>query len=1182
MIFKKIKENPKFFAGLKTASVTIFSVFAVLYLAFLFILPNVININKFAPQISNEISKLTDFGFELDNPKLQTSWKLGIKFKADKISLKYKDGSDFANLIEPSLEINLPTLLLKHLNLDKIYAKEANIALVFTKDKKYTLEKHILKMLPQNTNTPREEQEENQPLPIEIRNINIISDSAKLTLKDENLNKTYIIRADNSKINLASLNGPLKIKTSGYIGTIGSDKNFVDFNINLQTKLPEFSDNSPKKPEETPQFKFDFNPFESIDMFALRSKLHADLKIHELGDNFRAKGYINLDSITLKINNYQLPEGYVKTSFDKNIVNTDSKIYLSKDEFISTLAQLSAGKKSKITLSAKTDKISLSNVKTLCQSLLDMFSIKNELDKISVNGHFNCDFDLKSNFKTVQSSGNLKLADGNIQYPKIGLSLTQINSFLDFAGNKITIKDTNTLINDSKFDVSGTINSDSKMDIKITSDPLKITDIVKLATQFKVVKTSDIKDFDFTGGTILLLVTAKGDLENIMPKAKIEINNPTLTVKSLKMPVSLSKASINVEPDKKDFIAKINVKGFKASMKNPVFNISADNCIINANSKTLDIMPFNLAGQGSTINISGKVRDYMSAPDISIAANGKIHPNTILTFVPANNRKYIAHAGQMPFSANINGALDNLKIQSHITSNPQNYISIIDIKNIRGVENTLNADLVLKGENLTLNGINLNSKGTKIASLSGRAGKIYSPEPVLSPINVVIPQKLAISIPAIGKLSLLTDANIAITGTALKPQITGSANVSELNYPEFKASVANAYLDFKKSQLNARADGIKIAGSDFSGDAVVSMDFSKGFLINNLNFNSNYTDADALMNLMSSMPNTQTTAGPAVDATIKSGKGKITKLKSGTIVAQNISFDFNLYNNLFKLTNLLATFADGKITGEATYNIANTKVTVDGIAKALDVRKAGSAFVGASSLILSGDLNGMAKLNFRGTTYEQQMRTLNGQVKFDISNGQLGDAARFERFLQAGNLLSQSVLNLNLNQTVSAVTSRNTGEFKKMEGTLSITNGWANITDFKSSGPNMSLYATGKYNILTGNSDLKILGRISSVIVNVLGPLGSFSIDKMFDKLSPKGLAVISTLKAITPTNPLFAEINKTDLAKIPPLSEVSQNTSAKDFQVLINGPVSKTTSVKSFKWANKELPENAPVATTP
>ena len=117
----------------------------------------------------------------------------------------------------------------------------------------------------------------------------------------------------------------------------------------------------------------------------------------------------------------------------------------------------------------------------------------------------------------------------------------------------------------------------------------------------------------------------------------------------------------------------------------------------------------------------------------------------------------------------------------------------------------------------------------------------------------------------------------------------------------------------------------------------------------------------------------------------------------------------------------------------------------------------------------------------------------------------------------------------------------------------------------------MSLYITGKYNVLTENADIKVLGKISSSVVSVLRPLGSFSLNKVVENLPDTGLAILNTIKTIAPTNPLFADISENDLAKILALSTVSNTSTSKDFQVLINGPLSKSTSIKSFKWANTQ-----------
>ena len=195
------------------------------------------------------------------------------------------------------------------------------------------------------------------------------------------------------------------------------------------------------------------------------------------------------------------------------------------------------------------------------------------------------------------------------------------------------------------------------------------------------------------------------------------------------------------------------------------------------------------------------------------------------------------------------------------------------------------------------------------------------------------------------------------------------------------------------------------------------------------------------------------------------------------------------------------------------------------------------------------------------------MKTLTGNAKFTVKNGVMKDFIKFENFLYAGNLLSENILGFNLNNAISSVSKVNTGEFSSLEGTLTFGNGWATINKFTSRGANMSLYATGKYNLLTNYADMKILGRISPHVANKLGPVGDFTLNKVLEKMPSKALAVLEAVKTVAPKNPLLATISKDDIAKIPELTAGSTE-GEKEFQVLIQGLVSSVKSVKSFKWA--------------
>ena len=78
-----------------------------------------------------------------------------------------------------------------------------------------------------------------------------------------------------------------------------------------------------------------------------------------------------------------------------------------------------------------------------------------------------------------------------------------------------------------------------------------------------------------------------------------------------------------------------------------------------------------------------------------------------------------------------------------------------------------------------------------------------------------------------------------------------------------------------------------------------------------------------------------------------------------------------------------------------------------------------------------------------------------------------------------------------------AVKVKKTGDFKYIKGQITLRNGWALLDKVQTSGPAMSMYITGKYNILTNYAQITALGRLSDEVVDVLGPIGKFSVNSL-------------------------------------------------------------------------------------
>lgn len=1216
---------------IKKALVITVGIFTVFYLAFLFILPNAIDLNKFTPTISKEVEKMSGFKFDAQNLKLGTTFRFGVKLKADKINLNYKDNTPLFSLTKPEVEINLPTILIGHINLDNIEANTADAYLVFTKDKKYTIIEYINNIL--KSATPKETKEARTKetelnFPIKIKNINIKANKIALHLIDENENKTYLAQLNNSSLLMKSLDGPLSIKTTGFIGIEDTGTKFVNIDVDLKTKLPKNTATKKTLSKEEEEFELpdiSFNPLKTLEDFNLRADINTKLDIKNI-ENFKAKGNFNIQKFSLKLADIQLPESYVNLNFKDRDINISSEIFISKEEKIQTQSTIRTGKNPELDLNLKTDQIALNSIKDLIGAVLSICCIENDVKNMSATGYIKGNFDLNTNFKTIKSDGELKLIEGSIAYPTVGLNLSNMEAYLDFSENALNIKDTSALVNGAKFNIKGEIASNSDINLSIQSDPLKIKDLINLAVEFKAVNKKDIADFEFTDGALKLLVNIIGDFKNIKPKADINLNNFKMLVRSTKMPISIEDINIVARPkEKNDIDTEIDIKNISASMPEPKLNFSAPNTKITADMSKIVIQPATATLEGTKIKVSGNVLNYITAPELNIKIGGNVHPNTVFAFIPQEFRKGITYKGAMPYNVLISGTTENIKIAGSLITDPTNFVSVVDIPLIRGTQNTLSFDVALKNDVLDLTEVAVKSNDTKLANVKGQIKNIYAKEPVLSGFNISLPNKTKIIIPPLADTSFDAIGDITLSGGTFSPEITGNIDISDFDYPDFGLTLKDLALNFNKTNLSAKAKGINVAKSDFAGDANISLNFLKGIVISNLNYNSEFMDADALFQLtekiMSAMPAPASASSGSASAPIdlgiiiKNGKAKIGKLKSGSMIIEDIAYDHTLVNNVYNLNNLNATFAQGTAYGTCKYNVISGKTNVDMQAENITLKDASKMFLGIE-LAKSGTLQGKAKVTLSGMTFEEQMKTLNGTVSFDVKDGEYGENISFGSFINAANVLSAGSFASSLNTITSKINALNTQEFKDMTGLLTFNNGVANIANFKSQGPNMSLYVTGSYNILNNYTNLKVTGKVSSKVAGVLGALGTDkikstvekvtasaekTINKVVDNLSTKyadnkgvqaGLAILGAIKnaqsgnmtddiaqseqknagqIVTSiikekVNPLFGTISAGDIANIPPLS-TNETENTKNFQVAINGHITNPKSIKSLKF---------------
>ncbi|MDD3236996.1 MAG: AsmA-like C-terminal region-containing protein [Candidatus Gastranaerophilales bacterium] len=1146
---------------LKKLGIVAFTIFAAFYIAFLLILPNVININKYKSDIQQNVQKTANIKIDFSNAKIITTPTLKVGVKADNLKVNYMDNSELFTGKKASVKISLLPLITKTIRISNIDIQSPKLRLEVVDNNKLKIEELFAST--EDENTPPQE------LPFRISNkLPVIKiDQSEIYISDTNTKNTIKIVCKKLQIDKGELNKKVRIKTIGNIYA-NKDKN-ISYNINLDTFLPPITQEEANN-EITTQF---INPINSFIKFAPTADILCNLKVREHKDGIHLKGLFKADNMTLTIKGKKLPTSYIVMKFKGHKTDIDSLLHPNEKEQIKFNAYLNTSSHPKIEAIINTDKIELNSIKDLIEAALDTFSIPNQLNEINMQGYIIANFNLETNLKKLKSNGNLILANGGISHKNYSAKITNATSNIDFTDNKIQIKDTKALINGTMLKAEGTILSDATTDIKISTNQLGIAGL------FNAFSPLDIKKaYAINKGSLTLLANIKGALDDLKPELQLELTGLSAKDKINNIVLTNQLLKTNIRTDKEAY--KGNIISQKTYIGIPNFDITIKNPQIKADFDTKDITisPSEILFNSSPISLSGKIKNYVKTPDIQIEAKGKLKATDLGKLLPKEAKGFVLQKGAIPLLINVNGTPDKIDFKAQLIADSNNNFSPITVNKLVGKPSIINAFIQLNGNELNIKDIGLYELQTaknvkksnkndlsdsyKIAQLTGKITHLDKKMPRIQNIKLHLPAALSVSTPAIQNSKLNLKGTLAIDGPINNPKAKGNINISSVTLPDILTKIQNIDLNLDDSNINAKIDNIDINGSNLNIDANAKLNFTNVFTISKMTISSSNFDLDNVMKAsekLAKITGTQSSqqVGMNIPVKIFNGYGTITRLKSGNAILNDISSDFRLNKNVVYLDNLNAKAYNGNISGKATYNLSNFITKTNIKAQGIDANPAVSAFLALNNQLF-GTLNFKADVVLKGLTYQEQIKSLKGNVDFNIENGQMGSLGQLETFLKANNLVSQTFISTSLGGIINTIAPYNTGNFDYLKGTVHLQNGYCIINEIKSSGDNMSLYIDGNYNLLNNYANLIIKGRLSDKVVAALGPIATFSPEKLLSNIPKFGPAAVSILQIFnTPTT-------QAQLSQIPPLTT---DAHSQEFKVLINGDIQKPTFVKSFQW---------------
>ena len=1168
----------KYIKYIKIAAITIGSLFILASLSFWLILPNVVNLNPYKEDVQKILSEQVGLNLDFDNIKLVTTPIFGIGAKIDNLKLSFPDNTEILNIPSVKTRVALPSLLLLTVKVSNCEIESPSINLNIDKNGNFKILNFVEDYLNnQEKSLETGELPENSnwfdPSWIRIKIPAIVITNYNLKLND--LKTKHYLDLRGEKAVLAYNGKRVKVKTYSEFYS-DNDKN-ITANIDINSFIPQPTEYD-REDDESIRVEFPkINPVALYRDYNLKANIDTKLRISARKDGtIVSRGYVNVEDITYELAKLRLPASYLRLKTRGTNIFADTNLYLAKNSKINLLGRFNYGHRSSMDIALNTDKIYFSDIVLLCKSALDNIRIKNDLISLKGLGYFQADTKIKTNFKKLKSEGNIFVKDGGILNTRNRLGFDKCNLNINLDNSILTINDSSLNVNGAKINVDGSINEKSVADIKIKTDALK------LPVLYRAFAPNDIKRaYNLSDGTLALNMDINGKLKNVMSFLKLNVNNIVITDRKSGMRITNKDFSVDLKNSKKLLEGSIVDNNFGIYIPQTRSNITVPSAEVLVDSYNIIVN-----GMDTNINNSSKIttnviiKNYMNKPQYCIKSEGNLDTADLKQLMGQEAAAFVSGKGVLPLNIDFDGNNKKQTLFISLTADNENYFTPVNIAKALGKETLLQATVDFKQGRTKIKNTGFYIMPTQ-EQLEANPDKKIPPETVVSVegtiagdnINIIkinMPEEIQGDLTAFRNSFFKAKANILVFGKLAEPRVRGLFRISELSIPELYTRMDNLLASFRGHVLNVLTENLVMNGSDLKIDTDISLVPANVINIHKLIFSSNLLNLDKLMvvsdNLMKKIPQSpQTSNTPAADAhipvAIREGNIDIRHLSTGNIVARNTYSDISMRDDVFYLHGLRTRVFDGNARGNIAVNLINMGMDIDLKGDDINVDK---ALIQAANLkdTLSGTAKFATNLKLKGVTYEEQMKTLNGNVEFEIKKGQLGPFGKLENFILAENIRESQFFQTALGGVIDSIATIDTTHFDTLSGIIDLVDGVADIKTIASKGNTLCLNVFGNFDILGNTIDTKVRTRLASKVSDMLGPIAAVNPINLVKKTPGLNIAMA---KAFT----LFTEVvTPEEISQIPDFEGDAKDENATKFQIVIKGDVAKPlTLVKSFKW---------------
>lgn len=395
--------------------------------------------------------------------------------------------------------------------------------------------------------------------------------------------------------------------------------------------------------------------------------------------------------------------------------------------------------------------------------------------------------------------------------------------------------------------------------------------------------------------------------------------------------------------------------------------------------------------------------------------------------------------------------------------------------------------------------------------------------------------------------------DLGISGTQKTPKLSGYLELSNCKIPAYKTTIQTLKMLFEQRNIIFSNGHLKIDNYNIYFKGIGDNLATIPYMFKDLEVSIPDLNVDEISKIFvssshnKSKPKTSKIPDPPLFV-VKEGNIKANDFELGNISGSDFKSEFSFSRNwILTLQNYSLKSAGGEVTGNSKFNFLDSSSTTSMKLKNMNANSVSTTLLQMPNEIY-GLLNGDMSMSTKGTSSKDIVKNMNGAGRFHITSGRLVRMGSLEYLLTTAEVVKSGFTGLSLNNICTVLAAQKTGNFDTINVNFKIKNGVLFTDDLISRSEKLNIYMAGNFDMITNYADFTILGKVSKSVVNVLGPIGNISINK-----------VITTIGGDS--------LNDYVPGLIKMIGVDFNNKNFRRFVVNIEGNLYDHKSVKNFRW---------------